>query len=186
MTALRSKPFLFLTIFLGACASSEPAPETNRRANDPVSTAGPRGVWTESSVQLPPYPQAENLAEFKIAGSTSFRFFTDLTTVRVDPDGVVRYTVIARSRSGAENVTYEGIHCESQEYKVYALGSLEKTWQPQRNPQWQHVEGTGNNAYRGSLYRYYLCLNGVPQRDTKSAVRAMKRGRPKFEDFNRF
>ena len=183
---IRSIPFLLLAVFLAACSSSGPPPESGRRANDPVSTAGAEEAWREHSAQLPPYPQPENLIEFTIVGATSFTYFADLTTVSVDPDRVVRYAVIARSRSGSENATFEGIHCESKVYKVYAYGSVDKTWRPQQDPQWQPLEGTGNNAYRGSLYRYYLCPNGLPQRNTQTAIKALKRGKPKFEDFNRF
>jgi len=183
---VRAIPFLLLVFLVVSCAGSEPAPEAGRRANDPVSTAREKEAWQEIGVQLPPYPRPENLAEFTIVGATSFTYFADLTAVSVDPDRVVRYAVIARSRSGSENVTFEGIYCESEQYKVYAYGSVDKTWLPQQDPQWQALTGSGNNAYRGSLFRYYLCPNGLPQRNTQSAIKALKRGKPKFEDFNRF
>lgn len=186
LSGIRSNTFLFLTIFLVACASSEPPSESSRRANDAASTAAPKGAWTESSSPLPPYPLPENLAEFKIAGSSSFKYFADLTSVRVDPDGVVRLTVIARSRSGTENVSFEGIHCESEEYKVYAFGSVDKTWKPARNPKWQSVTGTDENDFRRSLHHYYVCPLGVAPTNTQAAVRAMKRGRPYFDDYRKF
>ena len=182
----RSALIFLPTMLLIACAGSEPAPEAGRRANDPVSTVGPKGTWREIDVPLPPYPQAENLVEFQISGSTSFKFFADLTSVRVDTDGVVRYTVIARSASGTENVSFEGIHCESEQYKIYAFGSIDGTWLPPRNPNWQPVKSTSVNDVRRSLHHYYLCPLGVPPTNTQVAVRAMKRGRPYFDDYRKF
>lgn len=184
--ASRAAIVLLLTVFVGACASSEPPSEATRRSNDAVSTAQPKGAWSEINSPLPPYPRAENLAEFQIAGTTSFRFFADLASVRVDADGVVRFTVIARSASGVENVSFEGIHCESREYKVYAYGSTDRTWIRPRNPTWQSISSTSNNDLRNSLYRYYLCPKGLAQRDAKKAVAVLKRGRPNFGDYRGF
>lgn len=186
LSGIRSTTFGFLAVFLVACASSEPPSESSRRANDPVSTAKPKGAWSESASPLPPYPQAENLVEFQIVGGSSFKFFADLTSVRVDADGVVRYTVIARSASGIDNVSFEGIHCVSREYKVYAYGSRDGTWVPARNPKWQSIVSISQNDLRNSLHRYYLCIKGVPPNNTEIAVQAMKRGRPYFDDYRKF
>ena len=188
LPASRAAIVLFSVVFVVACASSEAPSESTRRSNDAVSTVQPKGkgAWSEISSPLPPYPQAENLAEFQIVGGTSFKFFADLTSVRVDADGVVRYTVVARSASGIENVSFEGIHCESREYKVYAFGSIDGVWMAARNPQWQSITSTSNNDLRNSLHRYYLCLKGVPPSNTQAAVRALKRGRPYFDDYRKF
>jgi hypothetical protein len=186
MPEIRAAIVLFLIVFVGACASSEPPSESTRRSNDAVSTAQPKGAWSEINSPLPPYPQAENLAEFQIVGTSSFTFFADLTSVRVDTDGVVRYTVIARSGSGIENVSFEGIHCESREYKVYAYGSADRTWMRPRNPKWQSISSTSNNDLRNSLHRYYLCPKGISPKNAQVAVDILKRGRPYFDDFRGF
>ena len=110
----------------------------------------------------------------------------DLTSVRVDPDRVVRYTVVARSASGVENVSFEGIHCESREYKVYALGSIDGTWVPPRNPKWQRIEKKRDNDVRNALHRYYLCPSGFPRRNAKDTIVVLKRGRPDFGDYRGF
>jgi len=187
LPASRAAILVILIIFVGACASAEAPSESTRRSNDPVSTAQPKAPWSEMNAPLPPYPQAANLAEFKLSGGTSFKFFADLTSVRVDADGVVRYTVIARSASGIENVSFEGIHCESGEYKVYAYGSTDdRTWILSRNPKWQAISGTSNNNLRQSLRLYYLCPNGLPHNNAKDAVAVLKSGRPYFGDYRGF
>jgi len=186
LPASRASIVLILIVFVGACASSEPPSESTRRSNDAVSTAQPKGAWSEVNSPLPPYPQAENLAEFQIVGGTSFKFFADLTSVRVDADSVVRYTVVARSASGIENVSFEGIHCESREYKVYAFGSIDGVWMPARNPQWQSIRSTSKNDLRNSLHHYYLCPKGIPPKNAQVVVEVLKGGRPYFDDFRGF
>jgi hypothetical protein len=187
LPASRAAIALCFVIFVGACASAEAPSESTRRSNDPVSTAQPKAPWSEANSPLPPYPRAENLAEFKIAGGTTFKFFADLTSVRVDADRVVRYTVVARSASGIENVSFEGIHCESAEYKVYAYGATEdRTWILPRNPKWQSISSTSTNNLRQSLRLYYLCPNGLPHNDAKEAVAVLKGGRPYFGDYRGF
>ena len=177
---------LSLVVFVGACASAEAPSESTRRSNDPVSTAQPKAPWSEINSPLPPYPRAENLAEFQIAGTTSFTFFADLTSVRVDADRVVRFTVIARSASGIENVSFEGIHCESREYKVYAYGSIDGVWMPARNPQWKSITSTAKNDLRNSLHRYYLCTKGIAPKNAQVAIDVLKGGRPYFDDYRGF
>lgn len=186
LSRIRSNTILLLTIFLWACAGSETPTESSRRANDPVSTAKPKAPWSEFNSPLPPYPRAENLAEFQIVGTTSFKFFADLTSVRVDQDGVVRLTVIARSSSGTENVSFEGIHCESSEYKIYAFGTTDRTWMAPRNPKWQSIQNVAKNDLRNSLHHYYVCPKGLPPGNTREAVKALKRGRPYFDDYRKF
>ena len=183
VSRIRSATIILSAIFLVACASSEPAPETGRRANDPQSTVGPKGSWREVSVPVPPYPQAENLVEFRIRGTTSFEFFADTESVRVDPDGVVRYTVIARSGSGVENVSFEGIHCEKREFKVYAIGAIDGTWLPPHNSRWKRIEKKKDNDYRNSLHHYYLCPSGFPRINANETILVLKRGRPDFGDY---
>lgn len=185
MARVRSAAIILLATSLAACASSEPAPETDRRANDPVSTVGPKGAWREVSVPVPSYPQQKNLVEFSIRGTTSFKFFADTQSVRVDDDGVVRYTLIARSGSGAENVSFEGIHCEKREFKVYAVGSIDGTWLTPRNSNWRPIETKKNNDYRNSLHHYYLCPSGFPRINAKETILVLKRGRPDFGDFRK-
>jgi len=78
--------------------------------------------WEAQKALLPPYPKAASMVPFYV-GPGPFAFFVDSGSVRVGQDGVVRYTLIARSRSGATNVSYEGIRCEGYARRVYAFGS---------------------------------------------------------------
>ena len=96
----------------------------------------------------------------------------------VDEDGVVRYTLIARSPSGSDNVSFEGMRCETGEYKPYAFGSVDNTWLRASNGEWSLIRKQRANDIRYGLYRYYFCPYGVPQRDAGRAIAALKQGIP--------
>lgn len=179
-TAARSNAICLLALLLVACAGTQPAPERSRRANDPTGVVEPFSTWREIDVPLPPYPTQGNLVEFPINGPANFKFFIDEESVRVDDDGVVRYTLIARSSSGVDNVTFEGTRCETQEFKSYAHGLSDETWSPQREPSWRRIEKRKINGYRFSLYHDYLCPGAVPRRNAREVVLTLKRGRKNF------
>jgi hypothetical protein len=79
-----------------------------------------RRGWKESEYNLPAPPKPADVIEFFVSSATDFRFFVDPQSLSVGKDGVVRYTLLARSPSGAENVTFEGIRCSEGWLRVYA------------------------------------------------------------------
>jgi len=72
---------------------------------------------------LPAYPRREALIPFFVSATTESDFLVDGASLSVADDGVVRYTLVARSRQGAESVSFEGIRCSSGEYRLYATGA---------------------------------------------------------------
>lgn len=63
----------------------------------------------ETEVQLPPFPQAENLIPFVVSAMTDNKFMIDGESLTVSTDGIVRYTLVIISSAGAQNVSYEAI-----------------------------------------------------------------------------
>ena len=132
--------------------------------------------WEEQKAVLPPYPKSENLIKVYVSAATSFEFFVDAAAVSVGQDGVVRYTLIARSPSGAMNVSYEGIRCKTRERKLYALGRGDNTWSQARNSQWASIIGTRANRQQATLADDFFCQIGGTARTAEEAVRALHRG----------
>jgi len=132
--------------------------------------------WEEQKAVLPPYPKSENLIKVYVSAATSFEFFVDAAAVSVGQDGVVRYTLIARSPSGAMNVSYEGIRCKTRERKLYALGRGDNTWSQARNSQWASIIGTRANRQQATLADDFFCKFGGTARSSEEAVRALRRG----------
>ena len=131
--------------------------------------------WAEGEVKLPAYPKAADLVEFHVSAGTEFKFFIDRASLSVSPDGVVRYSLLARSPSGAENVTYEGIRCKSGVYKIYAYGRAGGGWVP-RASEWRPIERKSVQRWHHALWREFFCPQTVPIYDVAEGLDALSRG----------
>ena len=144
--------------------------------------------WQEAGVRLPQGYQAKDLQEFQLDDASGrFRYFVDRSSLQTDADGTFRLTLVIRSESGAENSSYEGFHCGSREYKVYAYGSSQG-FKPMPKPTWQRISRTGRENYRNVLYKNLLCsLNTGKPNPPEAVIRAMQnqttvKSNPFFQD----
>jgi hypothetical protein len=122
---------------------------------------------------LPPYPKGK-LAPFYV-GPSAFSFFVDAASVTVAQDGPVRYTLIARSASGATNVSYEGIRCDTYESRVYAFGQSDGTWSQATQSQWAPIDRLASSP-QTALADDFFCSQRGPVRTTEDALAALARG----------
>lgn len=127
-------------------------------------------------VQLPPLPQAVDLIPLYVAPNSTNRFFVDGASMSVDTGGLIRYTMVIKSPSGATTINFEGMRCPDLQRAVYAFGQADGTWTKARNSEWGPIGGSGPNGYQYVLYRHYLCPDGVPVGDAAQAVTALRRG----------
>ena len=135
-----------------------------------------RRNWKETDIKLPAYPKTEALIEFEVVGG-SFRFFIAPESLTVEPDGVVRYTLVARSPAGYANASYEGMRCATGSYKVVALGN-DGRWSS-RESDWRQIEAKSTNASHHELRRSYFCPNSQPIETAAEGVDALRsRGHP--------
>lgn len=141
-----------------------------------------REPWKEEGVQLPAYPDGEHYVAvpLQIAGS-NLEMFVDEPSLSIGDDGVVRYALMLRSPTGAENLFYEGIRCSTQEWRSYAYGTSAGKWHGLGEASWRAINGLGFERYRLELYRYYLCDPKVGPRDRKEMFRRMRYGIPPNE-----
>lgn len=129
--------------------------------------------WQELGVTFPVPPKGE-LIEFFVSSASSFKFFIDPRSVSVGADGVVRYTLVARSRSGAENVSYEGMRCKNGSYKIFAFGN-DGRWAA-RQSEWRRIEPRSVQRWHNELYLRYFCVEGIIIRSAEEGVDALRRG----------
>jgi hypothetical protein len=130
--------------------------------------------WEGQKALLPPYPKGGKLAPFYV-GPSAFSFFVDPTSVTVGQDGPVRYTLIARSASGATNVSYEGIRCDAYESRVYAFGQSDGSWSQATRSQWAPIERLASSP-QTALADDFFCSQRGPVRTTEDALAALARG----------
>ena len=130
-------------------------------------------VASEAQVELPAYPVPARLIEFDQSQAKDFHYLIDPQTLSVDKDGVVRYVLVARSSSGVENVTYEGLRCDTAEHRFYAFGRADRTWSRSRSD-WRSLQ-QGQPLQR-VLYADYFCPQKVPIGNAAEGVRALQQG----------
>lgn len=133
--------------------------------------------WSEESVEPPAYPKEADLIEFDAGSATANRFFIDGSTLSVGKDGIVRYVLVVKTSGGANNVTFEGIHCETREYKIYASGRRDETWARNPNPTWRLIENKLINKHHAALNRDLLCPIGNPINTADEGRDALRRGK---------
>lgn len=133
--------------------------------------------WKESQVQLPAWPQPENLVAVYVSAATQNEFFVDGSTLSVTSDGVVRYVLVVRSPGGATNISFEGMRCETRERRIYASGRPDGSWSKSRGEEWKRIRDTGANRYHVALFADYFCPEGVIVRNVEEAQNALRLGR---------
>jgi hypothetical protein len=131
-----------------------------------------KGTWTENKVDtLPPLPKDSDLLPFVVSQNTPLTFAVDKNSISVGDDGVVRYTVVATSTSGARNVNYEGIRCDTYEWRRYASFDDAGTgWDRGSAFEFRRIENGELNAYQAALYQDYFCASKLPVGTAKQIV----------------
>lgn len=131
--------------------------------------------WVEQDLRLPPFPKPENLIRVPLESMKSFEVAVDATSIDIGLDGVIRYVMIARSQSGGENVSFEGIRCETRERKLYAIGKSDKTWAIARAPAWGGY-AANLRSHHNELSREYFCPRLARVTSVSDAIKNIRRG----------
>lgn len=132
--------------------------------------------WMELQAQLPPTPRTENLLPFFVSATTDNRFFVDALSISPGEDGVVRYTLVIQSSSGASNISYEGMRCSPAVIKRYAFGRSDGGWGKSFNAKWEQISYKSANRHHHMLHDDFFCPRGIIIRSAEEAVSALKRG----------
>lgn len=159
---------LFAMMFSGAVAAASVAEDEDE--------AVLFQQWQEGEVVLPSPPVVEKLLPFYVSAATENRFFIDPASVVVMPEGVVRYTMVITTPGGARNVSFEGLRCESREWRLYAVGRLDGSWSSSRAKGWQRVRDVPQNRQHAALYLDYFCPDGIIVGSAAEAVANLRRG----------
>lgn len=138
--------------------------------------SGDRDRRGEVQAPLPQYPKPENYLPFQVSVTTPFVFFVDAKSISVGTDGVVRYSVIAKSSDGGLNISFEGVRCADGQFRVYAFGRADNTWSEVRGSRWAAIREDARNAQRAVLYSDFFCPVSGNIATAEEGVRALKSG----------
>lgn len=138
--------------------------------------------FSEGETVLPAPPQDADLIPFSVNDSGNFDFAVDAKSVSVGADNVVRYTVVITSKSGARNVSYEGMRCDAFERKVYAtMPTGSKDWVSNRGmDDWQRMMTRQRNSYASTLATDYFCDGRTVAGKPEKLIRDLRAYAPTF------
>lgn len=136
-------------------------------------------AWVEVEASLPKPPREEDLLQIDVGPTSDNRFYVDEASVAYGSDGVIRYTMVILSPSGARNVSFEGMRCDTGERRLYAFGRRDGGWSKARNGNWARIEGgSSRNRYHAALFASYFCSSGGSVTTTDEARRVLRYGNP--------
>ncbi len=173
----RALAFLAATAIAAGPVLGQPVPEERTRNKNQKSDweiEQELRNFKEGEIKPPAYPKMENLIEFFVSGATSFSFFIDPASLAPGTDGVVRYTLVARSPTGVANVSYEGIRCVTNSYRSYAFGN-DGRWTISESD-WRDIEPRTVQRWHLELRSRYFCPGRVPIYTAAEGVDALRRG----------
>ena len=159
---------------LAACALAQTGAAQDTGKSD-WERAQEERDWREAEAPLPPPPGTGELLPFFVSSASDFRFFIDAASLAPGKDGVVRYTLLARSPQGVDNITYEGIRCATGEVKTYAYGRADGSWSLRPGP-WRRIEARSVQRWHHALLTEYLCSHRIPIRSAAEGIEALRRG----------
>ncbi len=135
----------------------------------------PRKSWDEATIPIPDLPAESDLLRVKIFEMPHYKYYIDAKSLHVSAgDNVARYLMIVEPPSGLRNMFYEGIRCDTREYKIYASSLWGQPLSPIRGPQWYKIADKGLTVYRYDLFKYFLCSNSIIKGKKKDILHAIE------------
>lgn len=162
-----------LAVAVGVAAGCAKPLVSSEEADDP---AAPRTPLVEPAVSLPPIPKDQDLLRFDVVPRTALEYFVDSSSISLPGEGIVRFTVVARTESAA-NVSYEGFRCITREHKIYARASRDGVWVAVKDPGWAVISDRTTPMYRRELYWNFLCPAKYPISRPREGADALRFGR---------
>jgi hypothetical protein len=129
--------------------------------------------WEESEITLPAYPRDENLLAVPLPPTDTLKIYIDRASLSCGPDRVARFSLVVESPSGVRSVFYDGLRCETRQYKTYAIGNPEQAFTPVKNAVWREIPRPAANAFRYHLYQHYICDAHASPRTPEDVARRL-------------
>ena len=155
---------LIFTVCLTAC-SGDPL----QSGLDPFAPM----VFKEGATAMPLNPpNQKTLLPFYVSQTTIFKFAVDTDSILIGADGVTRYIVVMTSPSGSVQTQYEGIRCDSFQWRLY--GTLENgTWKENPLSSWRNIQSNIPNRYQAALAQGAFCNFDNQEKNIKTILQSL-------------
>ena len=130
-------------------------------------------IFKEGSTEMPlDPPNKSTLQPFYVSQTTVFKFAIDTSSILIGADGVTRYIVVMTNPSGGEQAQYEGIRCDSYQWKLY--GNFENTkWIKNPLSSWNTINTKVANRYQAALASGALCNFNNQEKSMNSVLNSL-------------
>ena len=132
--------------------------------------------WQEAEVRLPDTVNLARVVTFELTRPASLVFGIEADSLRIDTDGVVRYAFVARSSSGAVNVLFEGMRCQTAEVKLYAHWDKGSGWTPVVASEWKPLSFQGPTRRAMQMARGGICAQSMPNGSPALILSTLRNG----------
>jgi hypothetical protein len=106
---------------------------------------------------------------------TDNQFMIDSESLSISSDGIVRYTLVIVSPSGAQNVSYEGNQLRDRRTPDLCLGRSDRPGQRRAAISGKIVDNS-LNRHHAELYTDYFCPSASPFGMPTKSAQALRRG----------
>ncbi len=138
-------------------------------------TDAPVDGYPEIQAPPPPVFSMDHLIDIEMPAITSIRLGIDPDTIKLGPDGVVRYVAVMRSTIGsAVSANYAAIRCVTGEYKLYARHYPEGDWRPVANPEWVPLSSDSASRYALRIAQAGACREASSNTSTAQILKDMR------------
>lgn len=130
-------------------------------------------VFKEGATAMPLNPPNKSTTQpFYVSSQTIFKFAVDTDSILIGNDGITRYTVILTSPNGNTQTQYEGIRCDSFQWRLY--GTFENgAWKENPLSTWRAIQDHTPNRYQAALAQGALCNFNTQEKNLKTVIQSL-------------
>ena len=130
-------------------------------------------IFKEGTTAMPLNPPNKStLVPFYVSMTTTFKFAIDTDSILVGADGITRYIVVLTSPSGSQQSQYEGIRCDSYQWRLYGTFDNGK-WQENPLGTWKEIKRSVPNRYQAALAQGALCDLNTQVKNIKTILQSL-------------
>ena len=130
-------------------------------------------VFKEGNTAMPLNPPNKaTIQPFYVSQTTIFKFAVDTDSILIGNDGITRYTVILTSPNGNTQTQYEGIRCDSFQWRLYGTFDNKK-WLENPLSSWQPIKDNTPNRYQAALAQGAFCNMSSQEKNIKAILKSL-------------
>ena len=130
-------------------------------------------VFKEGATAMPLNPPNKaTIQPFYVSQQTIFKFAVDTDSILIGNDGITRYIVILTSPNGNSQVQYEGIRCDSFQWRLY--GTFESgAWKENPLSSWNMIKDHAPNRYQAALAQGAFCNFNSQEKSITNIIQSL-------------